>query len=312
MVIGEGLGAPGPMYYGSLDASPFGDALLLDFAQAAIEGESLGQDDAADILVLSLSGHDYVNHSWGAESRLSHDHVLQVDQLLAAFFRALDRKIGGDNYVAVLTADHGLMPVPEHLISQGREAGRLNPRGVLAILEEGLARSFGAGPWVRGWSAQAILLDRARIASRGVDARAIGDEAKRILLAQSGVAAAYTRTEILGTGFGDGSGEPSPRPVPGDPLLDAVRKGWHRERSADVQVVLKPGWMLSSYRFGTTHGSPHAYDTHVPMLFYGPRWVKPGRIDERAEVADIAPTLAAMLGVAVPSSSEGRPLALRP
>jgi predicted AlkP superfamily pyrophosphatase or phosphodiesterase len=305
MVIGEGLEAPGPMFYGSLDASPFGDALLLDFAQAAIDGESLGQDDAPDILVLSLSGHDYVNHSWGAESRMSHDHLLQVDQLLAEFFRALDRKVGKDNYVAVLTADHGFMPAPEFLKTQGRDAGRANPRGVLAILEDGLAKSFGEGPWVRGWSAQAVLFDRARIARAGIDPRAVGVEAKRILLALPGIAAAYTRAEILG----DGSPEPSPGPVP---FLEAVRKGWHRERSADIQVVMKPGWMLSSYPSGTTHGSPHAYDTHVPMLFYGPRWVKTGRIDARAEVADIAPTLAGILGVAAPSSSEGKRHSLQP
>ncbi len=164
MVMGEGLEAPGPMYYGSLYASPFLDALMFDFARAAVAGESLGQDEAPDILALSLSGHDYVNHAWGAESRLSHDHVLQVDQLLAGFFRDLDGKVGKDNYVVVLTADHGFMPVPEHAVSQGHDAGRLNPGAALAVLEEGLAKSFGAGPWVRGWSANAVLLDRARIA----------------------------------------------------------------------------------------------------------------------------------------------------
>jgi arylsulfatase A-like enzyme len=150
-----------------------------------------------------------------------------------------------------------------------------------------------------------VLLDRARIARLGVDARTIGREATRILLALPGVAAAYTRDEILGTGLGEGSGEPSP-------ILAAVRKGWHRERSADVQVVMRPGWMLSSYPTGTTHGSPHPYDTHVPIAFYGPRWVKPGRRDGRAEVVDIAPTLARILGIAAPSSSEGRPLPVVP
>ena len=79
-VLGEGQEKPGPAFYGSILPSPFGDALTLDFARAAISGEGLGQDDVPDILAISLSSHDYINHAWGAESRLSHDHILQLEQ----------------------------------------------------------------------------------------------------------------------------------------------------------------------------------------------------------------------------------------
>ena len=249
---------------------------------------------------MSLSGHDYVNHAWGPESRMSHDHVLQIDNLLAAFLRDLDRRVGRDNYVAVLTADHGFMPVPEYSRSRGRDGGRQNAGETLARLEAGLARRFGGGPWTRGWSAHGILLDRALVAKRGIDARALADEAKRILLAEPGVLAVFPRAEIESDA------------TPDSPLLRAVRNGWYRERSADLQVVPKAGWMLTSYPTGTTHGSPHPYDTHVPILFYGPKWVQPGRRDARVEVVDIAPTLAGLLGVAAPSAAEGRPLPLAP
>ena len=298
--MGEGLDAPGPMFYGSLYQSPFLDALLLGFARVAVDGESLGQDDAPDLLAVSLSSHDYVNHAWGPESRLSHDHVLQVDQLVAAFFRALDRKVGPDRYVAVLTADHGFMPAPEYARSRGMDGGRLHPGQALASLEAGLASRFGEGPWARGWSGQGILLDRPLAARRGVDARDLAEAAASLLRAEPGIAAAFTRAQIE-----DDSTPPAP-------FLDAVRKGWHRERSPDLQVVMKPGWMLSAYRAGTTHGSPHDYDARVPMLFYGPRWVKAARIEEPAQVTDIAPTLAGLLGVAAPSSAEGRAFALSP
>jgi arylsulfatase A-like enzyme len=67
---------------------------------------------------------------------------------------------------------------------------------------------------------------------------------------------------------------------------------------------------MTSSSSNTTHGSPHAYDTHVPILMYGPAWIKPGRVDQRVEVVDIAPTLARLLGVAAPAASEGTPLPL--
>jgi len=89
-----------------------------------------------------------------------------------------------------------------------------------------------------------------------------------------------------------------------------MRKSWNPERSADVQLALKPWWMMSSSTSMTTHGSPHPYDTHVPILFYGPPWMKAGRTDTRVEVADIAPTLARLLRVPAPAASEGKPLPL--
>ncbi|QJW84273.1 hypothetical protein HK414_11895 [Ramlibacter terrae] len=87
MTMGAADASPGQPFYAALLRSPFVDALTLDFARAAIAGEELGRDDAPDILSVSLSGHDYVNHRWSAESRLSHDHLLQLDRLLEAFFK---------------------------------------------------------------------------------------------------------------------------------------------------------------------------------------------------------------------------------
>jgi len=300
LVLGEVHDAPGPAFYAQVERSPFLDALTLDFARAAIEGESLGRDGSPDLLIVSLSSHDYVNHAWGAESRLSHDHVLQLDNLLAAFFRDLDRRLGKDAFVAVLTSDHGFMAAPEYLQSTGHEGGRLPPGQLRATLNAALSGRFGEGQWAKAWSAQGIMLDQALAAKRGVDMRSLESAARKALRAEPGIADVLTRAEIEGR-------EPS-----ASPWLPMVRKAWHPQRSADLQIVLKPGWMWSSGRTGTTHGSPHPYDTHVPLAFYGPRWVKPGRRDARAEVADIAPTLAAMLRVAVPAASEGKPLPLAP
>ncbi len=290
--------APGPAFYSALLRSPFADALSLDFARAAIAGEQLGRDDAPDILAISLSGHDYVNHAWSAESRLSHDHVLQLDRLLQAFFRDLDATVGKDNYIAMLTADHGFMPAPEHSQAQGRPAGRLSGSQALSRMNAELERGFGAPKLVPFISASALVLDRRLIAQKRLDFDTVAEAARTMLVADPAVAAAYTRREL----------ESNSRA--GAPWFDAMRKSWHSELSGDVQYALAPGWMGTSSSSVTTHGSPHAYDTHVPLLVYGPRWVRPARVDGRVEIVDIAPTLARFLGVAVPSASEGRLLPL--
>lgn len=296
-VLGEGQEKPGPAFYASLLPSPFGDALTLDFARAAIAGESLGQDDSPDILSISLSSHDYINHAYGAESRLSHDHLLQLDRLLQAFFADLDRAVGKDNYVAVLTADHGFMPAPEYSVSLGRDAGRQNISLMLEQLNKGLEAKFGQGKWVRAWSANGILVDTALIASKQVDRRSFEQEARRLLLAEPGIVEVFSRSDIEGASL-----------PPDTPFLTQVRNTYYAERSPDLLVVLKPYWMFGGTT--STHGSPHPYDNHVPILFYGPRWVGTGKVDRPVEVVDIAPTLARMLAVEAPPASEGKVLPL--
>jgi hypothetical protein len=289
--------APGPAYYEALLRSPFADQLTLEFARAAIAGEQLGRDEAPDILVVSLSGHDYVNHRWSAESRLSHDHLLQLDRMLQAFFQHLDSSVGQGNYLAALTADHGFMPAPEYSQARGLPAGKLSGSAMLARINGELERRFGAAKLVPFLSAQGLMLDRKQLAQRELDSHAVSDAARELLLADPGIAAAYTRRELE-------SGSRA-----GAPFFEQIQRTWHPELSADVQYVLKPHWMMSSSS-AATHGSPHPYDTHVPILLWGPRWVKAGRVDRRVEVVDIAPTLARMLGVPAPSSNEGRVLPL--
>jgi hypothetical protein len=282
--------------YAALLRSPFADALSLEFARAAIAAEQLGRDDVPDLLVVSLSGHDYVNHAYSAESRFSQDHLLQLDRLLQDFFRDLDATVGRDNYVAVLTADHGFMPAPEASQAQGRPAGRLSGSQLLAEVNAALEAKFGVPKLVRGLSASALLLDRQLLAARGLDLDTVAEVARDAAAAQPAVAAAYTRRELH-------SGSRA-----GAPLFEQMRKTWHADVSGDVQVALKPYWMFGSSTSVTTHGSPHPYDTHVPLLLWGPRWVRAQTVDSRVEVADIAPTLARVLGVPVPAASEGRPL----
>jgi len=289
--------APGPAYYSQLLRSPFADQLTLDFARAAIAGEELGRDNVPDILAISLSAHDYINHRYSAESRFSQDHLLQLDRMLQDFFHYLDATVGKDQYVAMLTADHGFMPAPEFTAQQGLRSGRINAGQLLARVNTGLEDEFGVGKWV-SLSGPALLLNKQLIAEQGVDPDDVAAAVRDLLLDEPGIAAAYTRSELASGSRFDA------------PFFGAVQRSWNEDLSGDVQFIVKPYWMFASSTAVATHGSPYPYDTHVPILAWGPRWVKPGRVDERVEEVDIAPTVAGWLGVAVPAASEGKPLPL--
>ncbi|HEU4845654.1 MAG TPA: alkaline phosphatase family protein [Burkholderiaceae bacterium] len=285
-------------YYKRLKSGPFLDELTLDFARAAIEGEHLGANPAGvpDLLGVSLSAHDYVNHAFGPESKMSHDHLQRLDRMLAGFFGYLDQRIGLDNVLVVLTADHGFPNVPEFAQSQHLDAQRLDGDKLIAALNRHLEAQYKVGQLVIAWSLPNVHLDYALIDKSGLRREEVENTAARFVRDQAGVAEVYTRTQ-----FDNGA-------VAGTRIATLMRRAWNREASGDLMVVTKPYWYFGTGSTGTSHGSPYAYDTNVPLMLMGKRWIKPGYYGQYAEVVDLAPTLANLLQVRPPAAAEGRVL----
>jgi predicted AlkP superfamily pyrophosphatase or phosphodiesterase len=282
-------------YYSHLLRSPFMDEATLDFARAAIEGENLGRNPAGvpDLLGLSLSTHDYVNHGFGPESRVSQDHMLRLDRALASFFEYLDGRIGLDNVVIALTADHGFMNAPEYSAANGLGGLRLNNAKLITDLNAALSARFNVkGNLAPRFGYPAIPLDWDLIARNSLKREEVEAAAARFILDFPGVAAVFTRTQLE-------SGE-----MANTPLRAQVLKAWNREVSGDLYIVQHPFTMFGGQV--VTHGSPYTYDTNVPVMLHARRWIRAGKYPQAAAVADIAPTLAYLLEVRPPAASEGR------
>lgn len=290
---------PAREYYSNLLASPFADELTLAFARAAVQGERLGGRGVPDILTVSLSSHDVVNRAFDPESRLSQDHLLQLDRHLQSFFRFLDAQLGADNYLLALTADHGFTDTPEWSTTQGRDAGRLMGAQALRSVNTRLLERFGVAKLAKSFSAAGLLLDERLIAARGLNRAEVLDTARLALADQPGVAAVFTREQLLGADTTL-------------PYLAAMRRSFDPTRAAPLQFVLEPYWIANYRTGGSSHGSPYGYDTHVPLLLWDPAYVGQGEETRRVEVADLAPTLAALLGLPAPAQAQGHDLRPRP
>ena len=285
-------------YFNRLKQSPWLDELTLEFARAAIDGERLGSNAAGvtDLLGVSLSAHDYINHAYGPESKMSHDHLQRLDRMLADFLSWLDRKVGADNLLVVLTADHGFPNTPEFVKANRGDAGRVDAGKLTAALNGVLAGKYGHDKLVVAHSAPNFHLDYAAIDKLGVARNEVENTAARFLRGQEGVTDVFTRSQFEADDAGTTR------------MGVLMRRAWHRELSGDLVVVTRPNWYFSSSTSGTSHGSPYAYDTNVPLVLSGRKWIKPGYYGQYAETVDIAPTLATVLRVRPPAGSEGRVL----
>jgi predicted AlkP superfamily pyrophosphatase or phosphodiesterase len=294
-------GALDASYYARLRVGPYLDELTLEFARAAIEGENLGRNPAGvpDVLGVSLSSHDYVNHAFGPESKMSHDHLQRLDRMLAGFFSYLDQRLGRDKVMVVLTADHGFANVPEFARAHKHDADRIQGDNMVAALEQHLAARFSVPRLVLASTAPNVLpniyLDHELMEKHGLNSADVEQAASRFLLRQPGVTEVFTRSQ-----FESGAAATTR-------IAMLMRRAWHRQVSGDLIVVNKPNWFPGSGT-GTTHGSPYNYDTNVPLMIMGKQWIKPGVYGQYAEVVDIAPTLAHLLRLRPPSGAEGRVL----
>lgn len=283
--------------YGELIATPFGNELLAEFAKAAVEGERLGQGETTDVLCVSFSAVDYVGHRFGPYSQEVQDVTLRLDRQLAGLFAYLDHTIGMDHVAMVLTADHGVAPLPEFAAEQGMQGERFNESRALVQLNDAMSERFGKGNFLlsRKLYGGNLYLDRELLEERNIPIERATTFIRDWALSSGGFAACFSREQLL-----DGR-------APG--LIGRmVLNGFEPQRGGDVILVPKPYSIPSSGRTGTTHGSPYNYDTHVPVLFYG-RAFRPGHFADEFYITDIVPTLCAALHVEEPPGCMGKPLA---
>ena len=148
--------------------SAFGDLLTFDFVKAAIEGENLGSNPAGvpDILAISWTSHDYVNHLFGPESRQSQDQTIRLDRIFADLFDYLDKRIGLQNVLITLSADHGFMNIPEYSASRNLDAGRIDPDKMIEATNAALSAKFGDGKYITAWWNPNLYVDYKLIESR--------------------------------------------------------------------------------------------------------------------------------------------------
>ncbi len=289
-----GLKKPGKKYYDAFYTSPFGNEVLLGLVKRAIDAEQLGNHEVPDLLCISFSSNDPIGHNWGPDSQEVLDVTLRTDLILKELLHYLDAKVGKGKYVLSLSADHGVCPLPEVAAKQGKDAKRIIAADQAKEFTEFLVKTFpgktDAKP-IKKYIDESIYLNPAWVKAQDVEQSKIEAALAEWLKTRSAYLTAYSRSQLLKGVAAD------------DKIGQMVRRSFYPERSGDVVMVLKPYHIVWSRLKGTGHGTPHEYDTHVPLLILGPGLV-PGARKERVTPQACAVILAKMLGIKPPALAD--------
>jgi predicted AlkP superfamily pyrophosphatase or phosphodiesterase len=254
------------------------DDAILAFARTLTDNLELGQRGRVDYLGISLSATDYVGHGYGPLSQEQLSNLVQLDGELGAFLDYLDKEVGEGKWVVGLSADHGVVTMPEYSRAMDEPLAQ-------RLLTQDENAKLGA------------VLQEASAA--GGSPRDIAERTKRLLEERRIVAKAYTHQEFT-------EGEPA------DSFAVLFRNSYYPGRAHHMlsQYGVETRYRykdLVSYPTGTTHGSPYWYDRWVPLILLG-AGVEAGQSDAGVYTVDLAPTLAALAGVPTPTDLDGQPI----
>ncbi len=295
------LAAPAKAYYEAVECSPAGNELLYELALKAIIAEELGQRDTTDLLCLSFSTNDLIGHIYGPDSWEVFDITLRSDKLIADLLAFLDKTVGKGRYTLVLSADHGVCPLPEQ--EKYPLAQRLTVNQIYPALAKKLDDAFGTAPtgptqWFemvdpkdqdRLWPW--IYLNHKALAARGLTPEEVAPLVRDWCAGRAFLETAFTRKELAEGKFPPGS------------FGAKAKLAYHPDRCGDVIAVPKPGVLITGYPNGTNHGSPQPYDTFVPVLAVGAGIPAHGKNPDRMSSLIVAPILAKSLGIAPPKDA---------
>lgn len=281
--------------YSILPVTPYGNTFTFDLARAAVNGEKLGSGTATDLLAVSLSTPDYIGHNLGPNSVEAEDDFLRLDKDLGSFLDFLDGKIGKGAYLLFLTADHGVSAVPAFLKEHRIPAGTIDGEKITATLNKSLKDRFKVDGLVVGLTNNQVFLDRNILTSNNkLDRNAVTQWIINQLQQQPGIERAFSIESLAQTTLNPW-------------LREVFNNSYYPSRSGDIQVVFESHYLDGFTQKGTTHGVWNPYDAHIPLLWYG--WnIRPGKTAREVHITDIAPTLATLLHIQMPSGSVGKPI----
>ncbi len=266
--------------------TPYGDKYLLEFSKKLLEEEQLGTDENCDVLSIGLSAADVIGHHFGPNSFEIADYYYKLDQYLADFMDFLNSKVGKNEYVIILTGDHGAAPLPE--ILEPKSTLRISGteyRNDLKNIENLLVKEFNLPrPAFLKFGHAGIEPDYNLLKASNIEVddfeTILCDKLKKLPYIRQ----TFTNSELL-------------KPSKGKDFFEQFANCYHPNLGYSIKFLPEKNYLVSMRKTGTTHGTPYLYDSWVPLIFYGVNNAKVVNTNQKTSTIDIAPTILGILDI---------------
>jgi hypothetical protein len=273
--------------------------MLLETARRCIISHlNVNEHRKARLLVfVSLSAFDFSGHLYGPDSREQLDMLYHLDKQIGRFINQVQSLAGRKNALFVLTADHGVMPIPEIMQQKGFNLPeRIDVNGVIQEINDLVAREFKLKNIVKLFEAPEFFLDKKKLASLSPDKQdQLLEMIKNHLKNKPYMRECWTYKELAKTHNGCRNKYQ---------LLFA--KQAYAGRTGELACMVQPYKMLTKYPSGTSHATPYRYDVQVPLAFYQTGAFDNGlAVQQPVLLTQFAGSLARILNCPAPSCAKG-------
>ena len=278
--------------YNFFQLTPHANQLLLDLAKECIQQNLTTQKDDKFLLWISLSSLDKIGHKFGPESMEVIDMIYHLDHQIKQFMHFVHNQVNQEDVLFVLTADHGVDPIPELLHKQNfKPAFRIIEEQLIQKINTLIHTKYNLTNLVAIKNQQVFLKKTIFTSLEITKQKTIINEIKIFLKQQPGIKNVWTFDELMNTSF-----EPH--------AIEAFfKKQLYPGRSGLLTFQTFPYSFPTRHEKGTGHKTPYEWNTHVPLIFYQKGTFENKRIHTRIWMLQVANTLAHILNIPKPSAS---------
>jgi hypothetical protein len=273
--------------------TPAANQLLFDLAAHAIQTHITRTSCQEMLLWVCLSPLDFVGHDYGPQSREAIDMIYHLDCQIAQFMDRVSDYLKRTDVLYVLTADHGVSPIPELLNKEGYpDACRIDYTKIIQELNCFIDQKFGVSDLAcSSLSTQIFFKDAVFKELPGEKQKAILDGAKQKVSEALGVKKVWTYDELMQTWYEH------------DQIESYYKRQLYPGRSGNLIIQPFPYCIPDEFKTGTGHRTPYEPDVHVPLILYQKHNLEKRVIYDQVWALQLAPSLAHILRIPRPSAS---------
>ena len=261
---------------------------ITDLALKCISANSMGKDDATDLLLISYNASPSINKNGYEDCK---ETYLQLDKYLGRIITEVQQNIGLDNVLFVVSGTGYYNDLKVADKNYRLPGGTIYINRTANLLNMYLGALYGSDKYVEGCLNSNIFLNDKLIDRKRMNKVEILGLAQSFVRQSQGISNAYTGEELMSSSSGK---------------LEKLRNGYYNNRCGDIIIEAAPGWNIENEETQQYYYQSCAY-MESPVIFLGHN-IKHGKVTVPVSIETVPATIAKAIQIRAPNACRVAPL----